>query len=617
MLDRQQAMAHEPLQRGGDLVVSSIPYTWREQAARQVSQAEGVISQIMRAITTEDWSLQHCHDYLVELEMVTSGALMALRLTANDIISDQVSQQAECIGSRAREARNMALDLRQKHLDAKLQVKDRPMQAFQGMQGGTPGPGPGRRGGYDGPQFSGRLDDLREFRRCWGEYERLYYPKEQEDVLMELLHSQALGPELRKVVSRAPSLGTTRTNLEDHLREQREKIDHLLSDTLRAGEPVGPEELYRYYKKVCQFLDTKEGEGTVSCHVTMDQLDMLLCTLPAEETFEWGRRGERRPLEDLPDLFYDFCWEHAEELRAQIRSTEGMAEEPRVTALPSGYPLWLGPCVLGEICGGHHMPEVCQMFEAMTTEGRLSVIQKKELCQFCFRHPDTQPCPSHSLPACPIRGCMRMHHMMLHRALMREEARPVVLGMAQSSGSCDPGEDLLTSDSEDSTLVTSDEEEGRPEKSRLCMQMVPVEANSIVQGLHTLYDWGSMVTLVRRESMRRLGFWLAQVALRLVNGFGGATVPVTGCHFLPLIDVKGKHQVICTFEVEEITAVAETRLPPWAKEVFPSVRAHMPWMDTPAGPKELLIGLDNSQWLPVRLEDSKEPSVNMRLTSTW
>jgi hypothetical protein len=246
--------------------------------------------------------------------------------------------------------------------------------------------------------------------------------------------------------------------------------------------------------------------------------------------------------------------------------------------------------------------------------GRLSVIQKKQLCQFCFRHPDTQPCPSHSLPACPIRGCMRMHHRMLHRALMREEARPVVLGVARNSGGRDPGEYLLTSHSEDSTLVTSNEEEGgKPEKSRLCMQMVPVEANGVVQGLHTLYDWGSMVTLVRRESMRRLGFWPVQVAQRLVNGYGGATVPVTGCHFLPLIDVRGKHQVICAFEVEEITAVAKARLPPWAKEVFPSVRAHMPWMDTPAGPIELLIGPDNSQWLPVRLEDSKEPSVNMRL----
>jgi hypothetical protein len=91
--------------------------------------------------------------------MVTSGALMALRLTANDISSDQVSPQAECIGSRARKARNMALELRQKHLDAKLQVKDRPARMFQETLGGTSGPGPGGWKGYDGPQFSGRLED--------------------------------------------------------------------------------------------------------------------------------------------------------------------------------------------------------------------------------------------------------------------------------------------------------------------------------------------------------------------------------------------------------------------------------------------------------------------------
>ncbi len=177
MLDRLQAMVREPLQRGGDLIMSSIPYTWREQAVRRVSQAEGVIGQITPAITTEDWSLQHCHDYLGDGH---KRGINGAEVTANDIGSDQVSQQAECIGSRAREARNRALDLRQKHLDAKLQVKDRPMQAFVRMQGRTSGPGPGRRGEYDGLQFSGRLEDLREFRRCWGEYERLYYPKEQE-----------------------------------------------------------------------------------------------------------------------------------------------------------------------------------------------------------------------------------------------------------------------------------------------------------------------------------------------------------------------------------------------------------------------------------------------------
>jgi hypothetical protein len=55
---------------------------------------------------------------------------------------------------------------------------------------------------------------------------------------MEMLHTQALGPEARKAVGHARSLGTTWTYLEDHLREQRERIDSLLSDTLRAGEPV-------------------------------------------------------------------------------------------------------------------------------------------------------------------------------------------------------------------------------------------------------------------------------------------------------------------------------------------------------------------------------------------
>jgi hypothetical protein len=103
MLDRLQSLVQDPLQKGGDLIMSSIPYTWREQAARRVRQAEGVISAVSPAVTTEDWTLQNCQDYLVELEMVTSGAMMALRLTANDIGSDQVSQQVECISQGSQE----------------------------------------------------------------------------------------------------------------------------------------------------------------------------------------------------------------------------------------------------------------------------------------------------------------------------------------------------------------------------------------------------------------------------------------------------------------------------------------------------------------------------------
>jgi hypothetical protein len=127
---------------------------------------------------------------------------------------------------------------------------------------------------------------------------------------------------------------------------------------------------------------------------------------------------------------------------------------------------------------------------------------------------------------------MRMHHKMLHRALLREEARPVVLGEVRYAEGQHPGGNPTPRDSEDSALDVSDEEGAEePARIRLCMQMVPVEAaNGAMRGLHTLYDWGSTVTLVRLESARKLGFRPAQVAQRVVNGLGGAAVVVTGCH---------------------------------------------------------------------------------------
>ncbi len=98
-----------------------------------------------------------------EEDELRTGTNMRALLSA--IASEQVSPQAEHMGSRARKAKNMALELRQKHLDEKLQVKDRPARTFQESMGGMSGPGPGRWRGYSGLQFSGLLEDLREFKR--------------------------------------------------------------------------------------------------------------------------------------------------------------------------------------------------------------------------------------------------------------------------------------------------------------------------------------------------------------------------------------------------------------------------------------------------------------------
>ncbi len=70
------------------------------------------------------------------------------------------------------------------------------------------------------------------------------------------------------------------------------------------------------------------------------------------------------------------------------------------------------------------------------------------------------------------------------------------------------------------------------------------------------------------------------------------------CYYLPLLDADGNVQVVCAYGVDEIATVARTRLPQRAWDIFPVIRASMPWMDTGAGPVDLLIGLDNTQWHP-------------------
>ncbi len=79
------------------------------------------------------------------------------------------------------------------------------------------------------------------------------------------------------------------------------------------------------------------------------------------------------------------------------------------------------------------------------------------------------------------------------------------------------------------------------------------------------------------------------------------------CYYLPLLDTDGNYQVICTHRVKEIATMARTRLPPWARDVFPAVHAHMPWMDTEAVPVELLIGLEEHTVVANSPERFSEP----------
>ncbi len=95
---------------------------------------------------------------------------------------------------------------------------------------------------------------------------------------------------------------------------------------------------------------------------------------------------------------------------------------------------------MGDLCGGSHVPEECDLFIGLSQSDRLAVVGKKRLCYLCFRHADSQPCQlQSSLPACSIGGCMPMHSRLLHGALQREETRIIVIEVEVDLEA--PGED--------------------------------------------------------------------------------------------------------------------------------------------------------------------------------
>ncbi len=149
------------------------------------------------------------------------------------------------------------------------------------------------------------------------------------------------------------------------------------------------------------------------------------------------------------------------------------------------------------------------------------------------------------------------------------------------------------------------------DRPRLCQQRVPLEVNGNLAFLHTLYDWETPNTLVRIESARRIDLQGMRTPRQAIKGYQGVGTITDNVYYLPLMDADGNIQVIRAYGVEEIAVVARTRLPPLAREIFPVIRVALPWMETGAGHVELLIGLDNKQWLPIHIEDSWDPDDDM------
>jgi len=168
-----------------------------------------------------------------------------------------------------------------------------------------------------------------------------------------------------------------------------------------------------------------------------------------------------------------------------------------------------------------------------------------------------------------------MHHKLQHNALLKEEDRAIVVEVEPELGELKAEvefyvtslKDLNQHDSskgegEESERETQSQIYSEVERPHLCQQRVPVEVDGVLHSLLTLYDWRSTVTLMRKESARRMGLRPLRAAMRSFRGSEGSVIITDSCYYLPLLDTDGNHQMICAYGVEEIATVNRTRLPP-------------------------------------------------------
>ncbi len=419
--------------------------------------------------------------------------------------------------------------------------------------------------------------------------------------------------------------------MESYFNRETRTLDRSIDEILGHGRMVNDSQTLAHYSRILMAIRDAKQLGRLSDLLTDERINALMEIVPRKENSYWKHDQVGVRPKDRPVAFYSFV-----RLRANTSPFRILEDDPE-----EQKPAWEGPCLMGDLCGGSHAPESCSLFIDLSPEDRLVVVEKKRLCYLCFRHADNQPCRlQSSLPACSVGGCVRMHSKLLHEALQKEETRAIVIEV--EDGPEEPGEDeefyaanfeLLGQEDEDEEegMISVDEappllgaedepdEELAPyahlgeDRPRLCQQRVPLEVNGNLTSLHTLYDWESPNTLVRIELARRIGLQGMRAPRQAIKGYQGVGTITDSVYYLPLLDADGNIQVIRAHGVEEIAVVARTRLPPIAREIFPVIRAFMPWMETGAGHVELLIGLDNKQWLPAHVEDSWDPDDDMRL----
>jgi hypothetical protein len=138
----------------------------------------------------------------------------------------------------------------------------------------------------------------------------------------------------------------------------------------------------------------------------------------------------------------------------------------------------------------------------------------------------------------------------------------------------DRSEDVHEDGQDEDTQSEAGSDRTTPCLCHKCVLTLEVGGDTL-SGLHSLYVWGSIITLVLSETVGIAGLQLIRQPRHLVRGFEGKLTTIDCCFYLSVLDTDGNIQVILADGVDGIVTMARSRKPQDAGDVFPVIQSSL------------------------------------------
>ena len=620
---RLDAITMEPMRRGANLVTKQVPQSWQERCDQLKLRAECTINQVEPQVAIQGWSLQDCQNYLVELEANVNGAVMAIRLNYNNPNEGSLDISALLLTSKARNAWEIVLQLRQRRIDEMRESTAVPPVAPQREQSDTnvmENEPPARRitpdnvgmatalgaagGGVKTPHpdlcpwFYGSAKELVGFKEAWEDYSRRYLMGFSEEELVKILREKCMPENIRAVVREARAVIEIWCQLNNHFQRQDVHFQGIITRLLKTKRPVDETQCLAYYRRMMIAIQEADELGKAYGLLSPSQLEALLSVLPQEEVNKWRMEHVSQDPGDLSRTFRAFVKRRIWDL------TDAQRERNRrgaLTTLDDNGRAWSGLCIMGSICGHYHAPEGCSLFRERNPDERMSTVRIRRVCIQCLRHSDALPCPWGDRSLCDRRGCVMLHHPLLHGASVKALVNIVTV--------------VERPEGEEATEKKSI---AWPGAAPLCAQRAPLLVRGFEPDMLILFDWTLFHNVVTHEAATEAGLLpIKQPPLRVTVPGGrqftthfAYDVPVQQKGDGDLLEVK----VVRARGVKEIATIPAAQVPVGTEKIIPRLNDETGFMGYEAGPVGLLIGQEGP--LPWEVTEGIDPRSGLKLYET-